>query len=307
MERARLMRWVICAVVVLALTPPAFAQDADDILRGTDTVGPATFTKWSGFYFGGQMGFTGGNPNFQGTTQSPLAFALRDSVIESTYDPSEWQLLGSDSGTATSYGAFVGYNTQWQDLVLGGEINYSLTNTSFIAPSTPLARSFTIVDPVSQAETLYNLTADASATLRLIDYASLRARAGWIVGTNFLPYAFGGFALGRADFTESTAIGGPTATTVPEIIPTANGGTTTFTPTPVLPCNGTETCSVFSAGSNNSANATLMYGVDVGAGIDVALMSNVFLRGEFEYVHFFPYNGIVVDIATARIGAGFKF
>ena len=44
------MRWVICAVVVLAFAPRAFADDLD-ILRGTDTVGPATFTKWSGFFF----------------------------------------------------------------------------------------------------------------------------------------------------------------------------------------------------------------------------------------------------------------
>ena len=48
------MRWFICAVAVLAFAPSAFAQDFD-VLRGSETVGPATFTKWSGFYFGGQI------------------------------------------------------------------------------------------------------------------------------------------------------------------------------------------------------------------------------------------------------------
>jgi opacity protein-like surface antigen len=31
-----------------------------------------------------------------------------------------------------------------------------------------------------------------------LDFLSLRARAGWVLG-NFLPYGFVGFALGRAD------------------------------------------------------------------------------------------------------------
>ena len=48
------MRWGICAAVLLALVPRAFAGDYD-ILRGSQPVGPATFTRWSGFYFGGQL------------------------------------------------------------------------------------------------------------------------------------------------------------------------------------------------------------------------------------------------------------
>ena len=85
------MRWVICAVVVLAFAPRAFADDLD-ILRGTDTVGPATFTKWSGFYFGAQTGFTGGNANFANSTQAPIAYALRDTALEDTFEPSNWPI-----------------------------------------------------------------------------------------------------------------------------------------------------------------------------------------------------------------------
>jgi opacity protein-like surface antigen len=37
-----------------------------------------------------------------------------------------------------------------------------------------------------------------SGSVSNLDFLSLRARAGWVLG-NFLPYGFVGFALGRAD------------------------------------------------------------------------------------------------------------
>jgi opacity protein-like surface antigen len=301
------MRWVICVVVALAFAPSAFAEDLDT-LRGPQILGPPAVSRWSGFYFGGQAAYTGGTANFKGSTQGPLAAALLDTVVEADFNPSSWPLLGDNGATTSSFGAFVGYNTQWQDLVLGAEINYSSTNMPFNAPSTPMTREFSTVDSTTQAETLYNLTGSASGTLRLIDYASFRARAGWIVSSNFLPYAFGGFVLGRGDYTESASVTGPTATTVPTIVQTATGPIT-YVPAPVLPCNVAvpESCGLFAAGSTNGAGETLMYGVNLGAGVDIALMSNVFLRAEFEYVHFMPYNGIVLDLATGRIGAGLKF
>ena len=43
------------------------------------------------------------------------------------------------------------------------------------------------------------------------------------------------------------------------------------------------------------------------AALDWALTPNIFLRGEFEYVQFAPIANIVASIATARVGAGFKF
>jgi hypothetical protein len=42
------MRWVVCVALLLALVPRAFAGDYD-ILLGAQPVGPATFTRWSGF------------------------------------------------------------------------------------------------------------------------------------------------------------------------------------------------------------------------------------------------------------------
>ena len=75
------MRWFICAVVLLALTPRAFADDLD-VLRGTESVGAATFPRWSGFYFGGQVNYSDADTNFSGATQPLVAFSLRDLALE---------------------------------------------------------------------------------------------------------------------------------------------------------------------------------------------------------------------------------
>ena len=67
-NEGRPMRWVI-SVAVLATASTACAADLDlDTLRGSQPVGPATFTRWSGFDFGGQIGFSDANADFRGDT-----------------------------------------------------------------------------------------------------------------------------------------------------------------------------------------------------------------------------------------------
>lgn len=39
----------------------------------------------------------------------------------------------------------------------------------------------------------------------------------------------------------------------------------------------------------------------------VALMPNLFVRGEIEYIYFAPLNGIQVSVASARVGIGLKY
>jgi outer membrane immunogenic protein len=58
-----------------------------------------------------------------------------------------------------------------------------------------------------------------------------------------------------------------------------------------------------SAGQSNA----LLYGYSVGLGLDWAVMPNLFLRSEFEFVQFVPLDGITVNIISARVGAGLKF
>jgi outer membrane immunogenic protein len=164
MERARLMRWVICAVVVLALTSSAFAADLD-VLRGTDTVGPATFTKWSGFYFGGQAGYSNTNADFTKATSPLVANSLVELELESVIDPSSWRTLGNGSSNTTGYGGFAGYNTQWQDLVLGLEANYTHSPVTVVGASSP------ILNRVNSVGTLeYSINLQGTGTLSVTDY-----------------------------------------------------------------------------------------------------------------------------------------
>ena len=55
-DGARLMRRLLCAAAFLAFAPSAFAADYTPPVPVT--IGPATFTRWAGFYIGGQVGYS---------------------------------------------------------------------------------------------------------------------------------------------------------------------------------------------------------------------------------------------------------
>ncbi|MEJ2375620.1 MAG: outer membrane beta-barrel protein [Pseudolabrys sp.] len=52
---------------------------------------------------------------------------------------------------------------------------------------------------------------------------------------------------------------------------------------------------------------TFPVGLVLGLGMDVSVLPNVFLRGEWEQVIFSPEGGIRSNINTARVGIGFRF
>ncbi len=283
------MRRVICALTVLALASPAFAADLDlDILRGSQPVGPATFTRWSGFYFGGQIGFGDANADFSGATQPLVAFSLRETALESSDFVSSWPVLGRGSNDAVGYGGFVGYNSQWQDVVLGLEGNYTHTDFATSASVSPLVGGAGRIVTAGSSQYSVNLT--GTGQLEITDYASLRARAGWVLG-NVLPYGFAGLVIGRGSYSVTTEVYGQQNSATPANFPCALG----------------PTCVPYDFSNSAGQNGALLYGFSVGGGLDWALTQNIFLRGEFEYVQFAPIANIVASILSARVGAGFKF
>jgi opacity protein-like surface antigen len=100
----------------------------------------------------------------------------------------------------------------------------------------------------------------------------------------FLPYLFGGIALGQADIVRSVHIFGYGVNAA-----AAPGFT-------YLPIEYSAT----SAQYNH-----LIYGYSAGLGVDVNLIGSLFLRAEWEYIRF----ASVVDtsINTVRAGLGYKF
>jgi outer membrane immunogenic protein len=97
------MRRVIFILLVLATASPAIAADLDlDILRGSQPVGPATFTRWSGFYVGGQVGFGDANADFSSATQPLVHYSLRESTLENENSVSTWPVLGRGAATRSA-------------------------------------------------------------------------------------------------------------------------------------------------------------------------------------------------------------
>ena len=110
---------------------------------------------------------------------------------------------------------------------------------------------------------------------------TIRGRAGYAFGC-ILPYAFGGFALGNADISQS------------------------FTAQDRLSVTGAPPFTILSPlGASNDLHNHLIYGYTGGVGVDVNLMAGLFVRAEWEYVRF--TSSIDTSINTVRAGVGYKF
>ena len=293
------MRWVICALAVFAFAPCALADDLD-VLRGSQPVGPPTYPRWSGFYLGGQVGYGDVNVDFSKATQSPLGYVLRETLLEQDFNPSQWPILGKASAAAPLFGGFAGYNSQWQDLILGVEADYTRTSGALFAPTSSIGR--TLSTSISNGLQGFDPVLTGSASLQLIDYTSLRARAGWIFG-DFLPYGFAGFVLGRANYTVTATAEWQEEKSLTDPV------TGKLTPIifPCVPSADVYCSSTYFLSSSQGKNSALMYGFSVGGGLDYALNQNVFLRGEFEFVQFAPIANIVASIISVHAGAAIKF
>ncbi|MGA8499593.1 MAG: outer membrane beta-barrel protein [Xanthobacteraceae bacterium] len=275
------MRRVIFALLAFAFAPSAFADDLS-WLTGAQPAAPMNVNGWAGVYIGGQVSYSGAGGDFSNTTQAPLAYSLRELTLEADQQPSSWPVLGQANHSATGFGGFVGYNTQFEKLILGVEANYDQANLSLNAPNSPISRL------VTAGGTPYDVTVTGSGSVTDLNFGTLRARGGWALG-NFLPYAFAGVAVGHAN---------------------VNIVATTFgiqNPPLGCPAGTNPPCVPFSFTGTAGKNGEWMVGFTFGGGLDVALTRNVFLRAEYEYVQFAPIANLVVDVNTVRGGLGIKF
>ncbi len=268
-----------CALGLLVVATPSLAADFP-VLRGT--TGPflsaPTYFPWSGFYVGGQGTLTSATTQFTGGTGDLIAYILRNTVIESEAQVSQWTTLSDSSTSGAGWGGFVGYNAQWDDAIVGIEFNYTRTDL-YMETSDSLGRSYT-----TSTEYWYNVFVDAEASVRVTDLGSLRLRGGW-GAYSFMPYAFVGVAAARADVRR-------TATVEIDAIDISGAGRP--------PLGGVDTRS-------DNRDRVFAYGFSAGGGFDWALMPNLFLRAEYEYMRFSDLNGMVLEFSMGRAGLGFKF
>jgi opacity protein-like surface antigen len=272
------MRCVVVAMLGLGLAQSALAADYG-ILRGsTGYEPPVKYRNWEGFYVGGQAGTGGGGADFAGESNTLVAQLVRESWLESA-GVASWATSGKgDTGQALQYGAFIGYNGQWGDVVLGVELSYNHTDLSATARG-GLGRILT------SGNFTYDVDVSSTSTITLHDFGTFRARAGYAYGS-FLPYLTGGVALGRASYSTVGNVQYPQpifSGTPPQLEPTP----------PAINLSATE-------GKSNS----LIYGWSAGLGMDWALTHNIFLRAEYEFIQF---SQMRLNLNNARVGAGLKF
>jgi opacity protein-like surface antigen len=279
---ARLFLCAGFAVLGLLLAARSAAAADFDFLRGSlsSPFNSATYNRWGGVNFGVTFGLTNMDTDFGNSTSNEIAYILRNTEVEDQYSPSSWTTLPSNTTNGRQYGAFVGYSWQWDQLVAGIDASYNRISTLSTAASDIIERQVvTSPDNVNNS-----LTITTSSSLQMIDYATLRARAGYAMG-QFLPYAVLGAAAGRFNYTSTAKV---------RNVGTPPAGS------PVLPFDTTDS-------QSNDKNNAIVGGFVVGLGMDVALLPNLFLRAEWEYVGFAQLNGIRPGINTGRLGLGLKF
>jgi outer membrane immunogenic protein len=274
------MRSFLLAAVMIGVGSGVQAADLPEFpaLRGGFVDGlSAARVNWQGFYFGGQAGYGSSDEKFTGSTTNMLAALLDHNVIQEM-QVADWNLgLGKQSARSSGFGAFGGYNAQWDDVVVGLEVSY--LHGSFGGASTG-TKALVSGTALSDGQ-FHSVQVDASSSISISDMATFRGRAAYAWGS-FLPYMFGGFALGNAEIRRAVTIHDAVSATI-------NGP---FTPL--------ETLTAADVVHNH-----LIYGYSAGLGVDVNLTGGFFMRAEWEYVRF--TSQVDTSINTVRAGLGYKF
>ncbi len=271
----------------VASTLPASAADYP-VLRGTSSpsLPPAPMihedaSPWEGFYIGGLAGMNSLSFDPKTGAADLVRTVLRNSSVETVNNASRLLQPAPFSARGASYGAFLGYNMQFQDVVIGFEGDYQRINKGG-SSTNAIARQFPNVNNFIEAVDL-----TGSTTARLDHFGSLRVRAGYVMG-NIMPYLTGGMALGYGTVTNTALVS--VEGVVPDPVGTPGG----------LPYNIT-----YPPLSSTQKNA-FMIGLSGGAGVE-ALFGGLILRGEYLFSRLQAQGGVVIDVNQARFGAGVKF
>jgi len=264
----------------------------DEILRGSyvpppsPLPAPAPRLDWGGFYFGGQLGYSSATVSYGDSLNGISEDLTRNLAIGS--DIASLVTLPNDATHHTGFGGFVGYNFPVaEDLYLSAELNYAMVNLTSSSTGTTGVSIPNDTGVPAGHHLFYDTTVDGNASLRIKDYATLRLRAAW-AAEQFLPYVFVGGVVGRADYSVSGRVRFDTRD-VPDDPAT--------TPLP---------SASFDQSRTDAKTDVIAYGATAGLGLEVALLPNVFLRAEWEYVYFAPIHDIQASINSGHVGLGLR-
>jgi outer membrane immunogenic protein len=277
------MRRLLLVALMCGVVSGAHAADMPDLpfLRGSFTEGLSTANvNWGGAYIGGHASHGAADMDFTNSGQDLLAKLLNNVDLESQFNISKWPLLGKAHMQNSGFGGFIGYNYQFNDAVIGVELNYTHGNF-FGSNSGTQARTFMYPTDYMSAAAV-----SSSASMKITDYGSLRGRAALPVG-NFLPYGFLGFGLAQANINRRADVGIYYMYTGSAVPPLPNIGPVSYSLT-------------------DNANSQFIVGFAGGAGIDIMLYAGLFLRAEWEHLRFSSKN-VETSVNTVKAGLGYKF
>lgn len=285
------MRKLLVVVAMVGASADAKAADMPDLpfLRGVISDAPVRRINWAGPYAGGQVSYGSGDMDFSQATQDPIANMLNHSYFEVNRGPagddaadtriSRWRFLDKASVKTVGVGGFAGYNFQYDDTIFGVELNY--THGKFAGQSSGAKSQF---DQTAVSGYITQVTAFGDASMQVAEYGSLRVKGAYAFG-GFLPYAFGGVALGQANISRNVAVDiSYTPSTVPATSPPIPG---------------------YSNAVSETMKAQFIYGYSAGLGFDYMLFGNIFVRGEWEYLRFTA--PVDTTVNTLKAGLGYKF
>ncbi len=282
------MRRLICGLLLAGVASPVVAADLDlSWLRGSSSfpADPPTYARWSGLYGGGQIGEDFRGVDFSNSGTGMISDIAGQDANFAGIPLNSFTQLSKLNTAGPSFGGFIGYNYQIDDVVAGIEFNFSRSAVQARASDTASRGYWVTPGGAGGPEaTTYTVTNAGTATVN--DYGTIRARFGWAYG-NFLPYAFGGMSVAQIDTSRSVNVNYH-STTCP------------LAPLVCIPIGGNYT-------EASGSHGKWVAGFDAGVGLDYAVTRNVFLRGELEYIQLGNPNSIKINNATARVGAGLKF
>jgi outer membrane immunogenic protein len=267
------MRKCLLVAVMLGAVSSAHAADLPALRGGFYDGGPVA-VNWGGFYAGAQGGYGSSDVSLNNWPNTEAAVLASQYAVLTALGFANWVPGFDRQNSRTAFwGAFAGYNWQYEDVVVGVEGNYA--HGDFGATQTRSASAAN-----NLGGTIFSVTGSETSTVSITDMATIRGRAGYQWGC-FLPYAFGGLAVGNADYIKSAVFTGSFA---------APGGPSTS----FLPLMLTD-----------ATHNHFVYGYTAGLGFDYKLIGGLFLRAEYEYVRFTA--AVDVNINTVRAGLGYKF
>jgi opacity protein-like surface antigen len=206
------MRWWVCGLL-RATACPALAADYDDSwLRGSQVIGPVAappprlYRIWAGVYGGGQVGEDFRGVDFRSLPAGPLtSVIIQDAILNSISAAlPNMSSLPQISTRGPSYGGFLGYNWQIDDVVFGAELNANRAALHQSASSS-VTRSY-IVTSGGSTYAPTTATVSSGGTVDMSTYGTIRGRLGWAMG-DFLPYLVAGVAFAQIDSSRFVDIG----------------------------------------------------------------------------------------------------